>query len=366
MATQTATPTFGHIKVFAFALDPDRAKSVDTERRIVRGLASTPTLDRQGEIVEPSAFTATLAGYLKNPIVTWGHNLWDLPIGKTLEATVTSQGLQVAIQFGTHTRANEVWQAVQDELVRSLSIGFDGEYTPEFGYWDKGAEAWRWTKLDLWEIAVCSVPACPDATFALGKSLGLTTPPDRKTLEAIGQEATGVNVGEPPEDVPATDPEPPAADPPTDPPAVDDTDPHTKQTDRVESDLKRLRGAAEGLSNITRHWAKTGGAPSARLVSEAASSIAVLAEVCKAGRVLSARNREAVETALTAVDNARTALEEVLSRDDESQTSRASADDAADKTAPTAPEAPDPQPAPRGGVRIIAPTARPTIIRISG
>lgn len=184
-------PTFAHLKVLSF-----ETKSMDADLRIVRGLASTPTLDRQGEIVEPTAFTATLASYLRNPVVTWGHRVGDLPIGRTLEAAVTPEGLQVAIQFGTHTFASEVWQAVQDGLVKSLSIGFDGEYSAEFGRWDKEADAWRWTKLDLWEIAVCSVPACPDATFSLAKSLGMQERPDRETLKSIGHEEA---VAEPPQ-----------------------------------------------------------------------------------------------------------------------------------------------------------------------
>jgi len=60
------------------------------------------------------------------------------------------------------------------------------------------------------------------------------------------------------------------------------------------------------------HWDKSGGAPSAEVVSAALSPLSDLCAIAKAGRVLSAANR-------TAVDSAVTALQEVCARDDASR-----------------------------------------------
>jgi len=92
-------------------------------------------------------------------------------------------------------------------------------------------------------------------------------------------------------------------------------EPDLFEEDRAVEDLKRLTGALESVRNISRHWVKEGGAPSAVILDAAASPIAVCVDVLKEGRVLSKRNREAVEAALAA-------LVELVKRDDESRVGR--------------------------------------------
>lgn len=414
-------PPFGHVKVLQF-----KQENVDVEARAVEGYASTPDVDREGEIILPQAFQATLPRYLQNPIVTWSHEWWEMPIGKTVRAEVRPEGLWVRIEFGRSARAEEVWQAVQDGLVRSLSVGFDGEYGRDWGYYDKDG-VWVWTKVELYEIAVVPLPANPYATFQVAKGLGLPGP---KRAGEHAKLAEGSHIGTPhtlptaPEDArwnpgavseaqiihtilqdwQKEDAEPnwDAAkkanvwwqDPGTrisdyklkvarrdpiendaplklfwrqvasrmailmgarggvDIPEEDrkacydelvrcyerfdkqppefkgDWPENVKQVvfhnneleileeEETEENLRRARSALQSVANISRHWAKEGGAPSARVCDEAvqaASTIAVAtADILKAGRVLSAANREAIERAIEA-------LQEVLRRDDESR-----------------------------------------------
>jgi hypothetical protein len=51
-------------------------KSVDEDKRIITGIATTPTPDRMGDIVEP------LGVKFKNPLpLLWQHRSGDKPVG---------------------------------------------------------------------------------------------------------------------------------------------------------------------------------------------------------------------------------------------------------------------------------------------
>lgn len=284
---RTRPPAFEHVSVMKFA-----AEETDAPARIIRGWASTPNLDRVGEVIRPEAFAKDLAAYLENPIVTWAHDIYDVPIGTVQHALIDpAKGLWVEVKFaaeGADPQADRVWAAIADGRVRSFSVGFNGKYTEEWGFYNETTKAWVWERADLREIAVVPIPANASAVFEVAKSLGLSLyKPDESTVLAA-EEA------------------------------------------RCMENLERLRGASEGISNIVRHWAKAGhGDPSAAVVDGAVRPITVLADILKAGRVLSAANRAAVESA-------RDALGEVLAKDDASrQTPEAEeGEDEPRKTAP--------------------------------
>lgn len=160
---------FQHLKLLQFKED-----QINVEERTVYGYASTPAVDRYDEIVLPAAFGFSLQHYLSNPVIYWNHQWDQVPIGRCANALIKEEGLYVGVKFGTTPKAEEVWTAVTvDKSVRSMSIGFNGEYSPEWGYWDEKQQVWVWQKVDLREISVCGMPANPEATFQLSKNLGL-------------------------------------------------------------------------------------------------------------------------------------------------------------------------------------------------
>jgi HK97 family phage major capsid protein/HK97 family phage prohead protease len=130
-------------------------KSVDEDKRILSGIATTPTADRMGDIVEPKGAEFSL------PIpFLWQHDFRQ-PIGHVQKAKVTKDGIEVEIKIarsdepGTlKDRLDEAWQSIRAGLVRGLSIGFKAL---KFSRLDDGGLRfikWSWLELSAVTIAV--------------------------------------------------------------------------------------------------------------------------------------------------------------------------------------------------------------------
>jgi HK97 family phage major capsid protein len=151
-------------------------KGVDLETREIEGIASTPTTDRRGDIVESSGARFTL------PIpLLWQHNPAE-PVGEVFAAQVTPAGIVIKARFakvdepGTlRDRLEEAWQSVKAKLVRGLSIGFKPlELTPiKKGDPFSGFHITRW----LWaELSAVTLPINTDATIFNIKSAAMGHP----------------------------------------------------------------------------------------------------------------------------------------------------------------------------------------------
>ena len=138
-------------------------KAVDEEQGIIRGIASTPSTDRMGDILEPKGAVFTLP----MPLL-WQH-AHDEPIGQVIEATVTDEGISIVAQVAKDltSRIQTYWQLIKANLVRGLSVGFralEYEVIKETG-------GYRVTKWDWYELSPVTVPANQDATIQVIKSL---------------------------------------------------------------------------------------------------------------------------------------------------------------------------------------------------
>ena len=143
-------------------------KSIDEGKRILTGIASTPSPDRMDDIVEPKGAVFNL------PLpFLWQHN-HAAPIGHVKKATVKPTGIEVEIQIAKESEAgilkdrlDEAWQSIKAGLVRGLSIGFRAIESAEIeGSWGR-----RFTKWDWLELSAVTVPANAEATIQTIKSL---------------------------------------------------------------------------------------------------------------------------------------------------------------------------------------------------
>jgi HK97 family phage major capsid protein/HK97 family phage prohead protease len=144
-------------------------KAVDDDKRVITGIASSPTTDRQGDVVEP------LGAKFKTPMPLLLYHDSERPVGRVVFAKPTKDGIpftatlpNVAEPGVVQDRVNEAYHSLKYLLIGAVSIGFrvleDGyELMKNGGYRIK---EWEWLELSL-----CSIPANPDALIQSFKSM---------------------------------------------------------------------------------------------------------------------------------------------------------------------------------------------------
>jgi len=138
-------------------------KAVDDEQGIIEGIATTPTTDRMGDVVEPKG--AQFA--LPLPLL-WQHNSRE-PLGHVLSAKVTEAGIAIRakIERGVLPEIDRAWTLIKAGLVRGLSIGFrEIEGADIKGSWGRRFTKWEWL-----ELSAVTIPANSEATIQTIKSI---------------------------------------------------------------------------------------------------------------------------------------------------------------------------------------------------
>lgn len=170
-------------------------KSVDQEKRIITGIATTPTTDSYDDIVESDG------AQFKLPLpLLWQHNA-DQPIGHVTAAKVSKTGITVTAQLadiaepGTlKDRLDEAWQAIKYGLVKGFSIGFRPLETAQIeGTWGYRYLKWAWL-----ELSAVTIPANMDCSIQTIKSI------DIALLAASGKQQSNVDRKPPSAGVSAT------------------------------------------------------------------------------------------------------------------------------------------------------------------
>lgn len=156
----------------AFLVGAVKSVAVDT----FEGWASTASLDRQGDVVLPDAFTSSLKAFLDNGPIYWNHaEMHDplaKPIGRAIDAKIARDGLYMKAKWARTPEAEEVRGLVSDGIVKSLSIGFRPR---ESRKGEGGANVI--TDLELLEVSVVAIPANPSAVITASKALDEIAPP---------------------------------------------------------------------------------------------------------------------------------------------------------------------------------------------
>jgi uncharacterized protein len=120
--------------------------ATDEASRSITFVASTtnfvPTIefkqDEEGRLVETKYMDAIeewdLERFRSNPVILWGHNAFDLPIGLADELSFDGKELLIRVKFASeraNPKAEQIWQAARESLVRAGSVGFDRELISE-------------------------------------------------------------------------------------------------------------------------------------------------------------------------------------------------------------------------------------------
>lgn len=155
-------------------------RSADDDERVIEGIASTPSADRYGDVVDPMG-----ANFVVPMPLLWQHDARQ-PVGEVTFAKPTKAGIPFKARLaridepGTlKDRLDEAWQSVKSRLVRAVSIGFR---SLEHSYIEGGGikfAKWEWLELSL-----VTIPANAEATITSIKSIA------RKSLAASGRGAS--------------------------------------------------------------------------------------------------------------------------------------------------------------------------------
>jgi HK97 family phage major capsid protein/HK97 family phage prohead protease len=138
-------------------------KSMDDDQRIIEGVASTPTVDRVGDIVKPRGAKFDL------PMPLLWHHKSGEPIGHVTWAEARDDGIPFRAKIAQSTepgklkdRLDEAWQSIKLGLVRAVSIGFKSVADKVTHLKGGGLQYDEWEWL---ELSAVTIPANAEASI---------------------------------------------------------------------------------------------------------------------------------------------------------------------------------------------------------
>lgn len=142
-------------------------KSVDESKRVIRGVATTPSVDRVGDIIDP------LGVKFSNPLAFLWQHQHDKPIGSVKFDKPTKDGITFEAEIASideagtlKDRLDEAWQSIKSGLVRAVSIGFR---PIEYSFMESGGI--RFSETEVYELSAVTIPANADALIQHIKSV---------------------------------------------------------------------------------------------------------------------------------------------------------------------------------------------------
>jgi len=163
-----------------------RVKQIDNESRSLEAIASTADLDRDEEIILPSAFVGTIASFKANPVILAAHQhrlaSGSSPvIGSAIPESIQINDKEVnfKMRFASTVLGEEYWQLYKDNHMKAFSVGF----IPIKGNWreDKGKRVFVHEEIELLEISAVPVPS---NRAALARSKTFYEEPDQQDLKS--------------------------------------------------------------------------------------------------------------------------------------------------------------------------------------
>lgn len=144
-------------------------KSINSDKKQVTGYVSTFEFDRDNDRFVKGSWD--LKNYQENPVVLFGHDMSQLPIGKNISLTEDEKGLLAVTEFDQESElAMKIFSLMERKFLNAFSVGFmikEWEMEPIGDGQKKGMAI---TAAELYEYSVVTVPANPGAL--IGRNLG--------------------------------------------------------------------------------------------------------------------------------------------------------------------------------------------------
>lgn len=146
-------------------------KEVDSEQRVITGIATTPRVDSYKDIVDPEGVQ------YRGPVNLYLYHNTNLPVGNVKFGKATKAGIPFEAKLpdiqeeGTvRERVNEAWHSLKYKLLQAVSIGF---LPLEYTHIDNSSGT-HFRSWEMLELSLVGVPANPDATIQTVKSAGMS------------------------------------------------------------------------------------------------------------------------------------------------------------------------------------------------
>lgn len=142
-------------------------KALDDDRRVFRGIATTPSTDRMGDTINP------LGAVFKNPLPLLHMHRHDAPVGLVRFDSPTKKGIAFEAEIPRvdepgplKDRVNTAWGEIKYGLVRAVSVGFRAI---KYAFLDDGGIDFQ--EVEIYELSTVSIPANAEAVITAVKSL---------------------------------------------------------------------------------------------------------------------------------------------------------------------------------------------------
>jgi len=142
-------------------------KTLDAQQRIFKGWATTPSVDRLQDTINP------MGAKFKNPLPLLHQHQRDAPIGLVQFEPPTNKGIQFVAQIPAiaepgplKDRVDTAWGEIRHGLVRAVSIGFH-----PIKYHKNNYGGIDFEEIEIFELSSVTIPALPDAVITQVKSM---------------------------------------------------------------------------------------------------------------------------------------------------------------------------------------------------
>ena len=174
-----------------------QVKEFANEGRIIRGIATTPTPDRVGDVVDP------LGVKFQNPAALLWQHRHDQPVGTVKFEKPTSEGIRFEAEImvpeddwpaSMKERVNEAWHSVKSGLVRAVSIGYR-----EMAHEVLKGGGWKFTETEVFELSLVTIPANAEANIDYVRAFDTFAPKNSAdpAPAASGKKSRVVKLSEP-------------------------------------------------------------------------------------------------------------------------------------------------------------------------
>ena len=162
--------------------------SISDERWEITGIASTPAVDSDGDILDPEGAQFSL------PLSLLERHDQARPLGQVVSAQATKDGIRATMRIrkpeadtppALAARLTEAWHNVKLGLVRGLSVGFLPVPGAVSAIKETGGR--RFSKWNWYELSLVTIPANQQATILSIKSAALRGPQAAVSLSAVAE-----------------------------------------------------------------------------------------------------------------------------------------------------------------------------------